>query len=243
MTWDGTVAVYGGLIVGASLLGSAVPLVISRERVPLQTFLGLSAGILLGAVFFHILPDAFGDLGGPVGPSVVVGFLVLYLLERFLLVHVCDAGDCEVHTLGTTAVFGLSIHALTEGVALGAAAQSATLSLAVFVAIVAHKAPASFALVAILLAEGATRMKALIWAVVFAGLVPVGAFVYGVVAGGLPPAAQGAALGFSAGTFLHIALSDLLPELHKQSQQTAGIRPFLHLAGGLAIMYALRSLL
>ena len=44
---------------------------------------------MLGAAFFHMLPEAV-DLGGSaVVPFVVVGFLFLYLLERFVLVHVC----------------------------------------------------------------------------------------------------------------------------------------------------------
>ncbi len=44
---------------------------------------------MLGAAFFHMLPEAVERGGSAVVPFVVFGFLVLYLLERFVLVHVC----------------------------------------------------------------------------------------------------------------------------------------------------------
>ena len=139
---------------------------------------------MLGAAFFHMLPEAV-HLGGPdVIPWAVAGFLFLFLLERFVLVHVCaepgpserllghpappphglrehaghdhahEATGCDVHTLGLAAFVGLSLHTLVDGFALGAAQSDPALGLLVFVAILAHKIPSSVSLTAILRAEG-----------------------------------------------------------------------------------------
>ena len=44
---------------------------------------------MLGASFFHMLPEAV-ELGGVATvPAVLLGFLTLYLLERFVLIHIC----------------------------------------------------------------------------------------------------------------------------------------------------------
>ena len=238
MSYVGALSLYGGLILAASLAGGAVPLLVPPRETRTRLLLGVSAGILLGAVFFHMLPSAFGEFGGEVGAAAAAGFLALYLLERYFLVHVCEAGDCEVHRLGATAIIGLTFHALTEGIALGAALESEGLGFPVFLAVLAHKAPASFSLVAILLAEGMARGRVVLWAIAFAAAVPVGALLYkGVLlVGGLGPSVQGSALGFSAGTFLHIALSDLLPELHRRGVGRPGVA---HVVAGVALMYGL----
>ena len=47
--------------------------------------------------------------------------------------------------------------------------------------------------------------------------VPVGALISLLWLGSNNPQLAGIALAFSAGTFLHISLSDLLPEVHRHS--------------------------
>ena len=55
---------------------------------------------MLGAAFFHMLPEAVEAGGAAAVPFVVVGFLFLYLLERFVLVHVCAEPGPERAPLG-----------------------------------------------------------------------------------------------------------------------------------------------
>jgi zinc and cadmium transporter len=261
MTQLQSLALYTGAILAGALAGGALPLVgrVSRSDV----LLSFSAGVMLGAAFFHMLPEAVEGAGARAAPFVLVGFLVLFLLERFVLVHACaepgpaphvdtpdhpapphvhgDGTGCEVHTMGLAAFLGLSLHTVVDGFALGAASGKQSLGLLVFLAILAHKIPNAFSLSAILRHEGYSRRKALAMNAVFALMVPLGAGLYLVVRDLVHVEAfTSYALAASAGTFLHLAFSDILPELHRRKVARF---PFgLALVAGLAAMWALHFL-
>jgi zinc and cadmium transporter len=232
VSYLGNLAVYSALLLVSSLAGGALPLLVQWGRERLQWGLSLAAGAMLGAAFVHMLPEAIETTGLWAGGLVLAGFLALYLLERFLTVHACEVGDCEVHVVGLKAFVGLSIHALTEGLALGASIGDPRLGLLVFLAVLLHKAPSSFALTLILLHEGYSRARILWMNIGFILFLPVGALVYYVAGDALDERLlRGAALAFTAGTFLHIALTDLLPEVHKQSRMRRTLPAVLVLAG------------
>ena len=257
-----SLALYAGAILLGALLGGALPLFGKARRN--DVLLSFSAGVMLGAAFFHMLPEAAEQAGLAAIPFVLVGFLFLYLLERFVLVHVCAepgppsgqpariphgapghnhgaATGCDVHTLGLAAFVGLSLHTMVDGFALGAATTDARLGFLVFVAILAHKIPNSFSLSAILRAEGWSRRQAILMNAAFALMVPVGAGLYlGVRHLVHADAFTPLALAASAGTFLHLALSDILPDLHRRG--VSRLRVSGALVVGLATMWALRLL-
>jgi zinc and cadmium transporter len=248
-----TLSLYTGAILVGALAGGALPLFASVRRSDL--LLSFSAGVMLGAAFFHMLPEAVEGGGAAVVPFVLAGFLVLYLLERFVLVHVCaepgpnarlstagaplphheaeppgehahhdharahahvDGTGCDVHTLGLAAWIGMSAHTVVDGFALGAASVRPELGVLVFLAILAHKVPNSFSLSTILISEGFSRGRAVAMNAAFALMVPVGAGLYLLLRETVhADRFTSLALAASAGTFLHLALSDILPDLHR----------------------------
>jgi zinc and cadmium transporter len=254
----GTLAAYSAAILLGALAGGSLPLIGAARRS--DALLSFSAGVMLGAAFLHILPEAVEGAGYRAIPWALVGFLGLFLLERFVLVHVCGepgpvpgaaghgrsgrdddhgATGCEVHTLGIAAFVGLSAHTLVDGFALGAASQDVGLGFLVFIAILAHKIPSSFSLSAILAAEGYRRRRALAMTAAFALMVPAGAAVYFGVRGLVRVESFTAnALAASAGTFLHIAFSDILPDLHRRGGSRLQLS--LALLAGVATMWGLR---
>ncbi|HSM91524.1 MAG TPA: ZIP family metal transporter [Anaeromyxobacteraceae bacterium] len=265
MTELQSLALYSGAILAGAVGGGLLPLLGTQRRS--DVLLSFSAGVMLGAAFFHMLPEAIEEGGSGVTPVVLGGFLLLYLLERFVLIHVCaepavnaqlaqrcveDEGDhhdhghgtgtgCEVHTLGLAAWIGMSLHTMVDGFVLGAANSTPSIGLLVFVAIVAHKIPSAFSLSAILRAEGYGRGRALLMNVLFAAMVPVGAGVYLLLRGLVHAQTFTAyALAASAGTFLHLALSDILPDLHRR--QGSKLRLSGALLVGLAAMWSLTLL-
>jgi zinc and cadmium transporter len=256
----GTLAAYAFAILVGALVGGALPLLGRMRRS--DALLSFSAGVMLGAAFLHMLPEAIEGAGLHALPFVLVGFLFLFLLERFVLVHVCAepgpsaaalahphgtpehvhsaATGCDVHTLGLAAFVGLSLHTIVDGFALGAASSEGALGFFVFLAILAHKIPSSFSLSAILRAEGYSRRRALAMNAIFALMVPIGAAVYVAVRGLIEaPAFTSYALAASAGTFLHLALSDILPDLHRRGGSKLKLSASLLV--GIAAMWALRA--
>jgi len=237
MTAGGTLAFYTGAILAGALAGGALPLFGRLRRSDL--LLSFSAGIMLGAAFLHMLPEAVESAGAAAIPFVLVGFILMYVLERLVLVHLCaepgpnatlsgeaapvvhghghDHIGCEVHTLGLAAWVGMSLHTIVDGFALGAASVTPELGLLVFLAILAHKVPNAFSLSAILVAEGHSRRRALLLNGAFALMLPLGVGLF-VLARELVQVRTftGLALAASAGTFLHLSVSDILPDLHRR---------------------------
>jgi zinc and cadmium transporter len=146
-----------------------------------------------------------------------------------------------VHTLGLAAWLGMSAHTIVDGFALGAASVTPELGLLVFLAILAHKIPNSFSLSAILLSEGYSRAKAVTMNAAFALMVPVGAGIYVLLRQAIHVERfTSIALAASAGTFLHLSLSDILPDLHRRGESKWRLSAAL--VAGVALMAALTLL-
>ncbi|AKU89980.1 ZIP family metal transporter [Vulgatibacter incomptus] len=234
------------IAVGA-MLTAAVPVAFPRLQSRMHLFLSFSAGVMLGAAFFHMLPEAVESGGLESLYWSLGGFVFLFLLERYVLVHWCKEDDeCEVHspqhehshgkTVGTAAFVGMSLHTLTDGFALGTAIE-AGIGASVFLAILFHKLPSSFSLAAILMSERKTAGRTVAYTTVFAAMLPLGALLYLALAGVVPHEVFGArALGFSAGTFLHLAVADLIPDLHRRRQDRLALS--IALIVGIVLMWA-----
>ncbi len=209
---------YSAALVAAALASAGIPLWLKR-RVRIEVLLALSAGVMLGAAFFHMLPEAVHRGGEGVLTFAIAGLLALFFLERFALVHICEEPEegCDVHAVvGLAAFLGLSTHTLIDGLALGAA-MDLGMGPFVFVAILAHKIPNTLALSSVLVAAGHGRTRVLAMSTALALMIPAGAIVY-LTAGRWMGARDltPAAIAFSAGTFLHLALSDILPDVHRR---------------------------
>jgi zinc and cadmium transporter len=232
-----SLGIYSAFMAVAVFLGGIVPLFRHWHRQRLPLILSFSAGLLLGSAFFHLIPEGFASTGVSLGAWVLAGFLFLYFVEHFITVHICEGIDCEVHKLGISTFIGIALHSLIDGIALGSGLLVPGLGFVVFTAIVGHKAPEVFSLTTVLLHGPMSKAKiALINLCVWA-MIPTGALMaYGFLRSH-DPSWIGKALGFSAGTFLHIALSDLLPEVHKHGVSKA--LTSLLLLAGLLLMWLL----
>ena len=245
--------IYSAMIIAATLIGSSIPLIRNWTDAQFRLLLGFAAGVLLGAAFLHMAPEAFELIGNRTGVFILAGFLVLYIVEKYIAVHICEARGCDVHefgVLGWAAFIGLSVHALMDGVALGAAVLLSTEGAAdvtgshrafgtiVFFAIFAHKGPSALALASILKEEKRPPRRIILLNILFALMTPIGAGITLLSLRLLNTTAIGIATAVSVGTFLHIAISDLLPEVHKHlGNRNRNLVSFL---GGLTMMAIVR---
>ena len=71
----------------ASVLGGIVPLATVLNHTRLQVYLSFSAGTMLGAAFFHMLPEAVRVGSAATIPWAAAGLLALFFLERFFSFH------------------------------------------------------------------------------------------------------------------------------------------------------------
>lgn len=233
------IALYSGMIGVSVMIGGLIPLFFSWSRRQLHILLAFSAGMMLAVTLIHLLPTAFEILGGAESGAalyVLAGFLFLYLLDKFVTMHICEAFECDVHSIGPSAFVGMTAHAITDGVALGSGllidqvAQHAHggmgrlgglsgLGLVLFLTIFFHKLPESFSLTTILMHESRmNRGKIFFFNLLMIVTIPLGASLSLFFVGDGATAFPGIALAFSAGVFLHMSLSDLLPHVHEHAE-------------------------
>jgi zinc and cadmium transporter len=277
--------VDSALIVVVSLLGGILPLATVLSHTRLQAYLSFSAGSMLGAAFFHMLPEAI-RMGTPGTIRwAALGLLALFLLERFASFHqhepqesvqtghsnqtsppligssspcgeANDVRDPHHHdphhetrksplSWGTAAI-GLAVHSVVGGVALASAIAAdfaergsvGATGWGVFLATIVHKPADALTIVSLMLRGGVSKRLAHLVNLAFALMIPLGVVLFALQIGQLSPAAAArctaVALSFSAGTFLCIALSDLLPELQFHSHDRIPLT--LALAAGFALM-------
>jgi len=210
---------YAFCIFITAFVGGLFPLLIpTRNDNHLKLFVSLGAGLLLGMSFLHMLPEASHLLPDSFGLWFLIGFVLLLILERFIMIHACEEHGCHYHTVGMAAFLGLAIHGVIEGLALGSSLVLPPLAFLVLVAILAHKAPSGFALTSILRLAGKSKRQILLFSLGVALSGPLGLLLaYLFLQSQEYQPAAGCLLALSAGTFVYIGACDLLPELHRAS--------------------------
>jgi zinc and cadmium transporter len=86
---------YCILIALASLSGGWIPMVVRITHTRMQVAISLVAGVMLGVGLLHMIPHSFYELGKMDITMwwVIIGFLVMFFLQRFFHFHHHDAPD------------------------------------------------------------------------------------------------------------------------------------------------------
>ena len=202
-----------------TMIGGWIPTIKLWTQETFRLVISFCAGILLGAVFFHVLPEISTVLGRQLGYSVMFGFLLIFVLEKFIMVHPCEEGECDYHKIGIAAYIGIGFHSILDGIAIGAGTMM-NLSFIIILAVTIHKFPAALALSSLLVkGKEYTKKKILLSMFIFALATPVGALVAVFIFQGVDDYVVATALGISAGTFLFISIGDLLPTVYEEHEK------------------------
>jgi zinc and cadmium transporter len=230
----------GGLLVAGLLLffNKAV-----RARV-VPWLVSFAVGTLLGAATLSLMPEALEHLAPERAFLVMLGgILTFFILEKLVLLRHChDDSACEVHQSTVTLVIvGDAVHTFVDGVAIAASTLvSIPTGIMTALAAIAHEIPQEAGDFGILLAAGYSRRKALMLNAISAlgGLLGAGLML---AFGASVPMAQPYVLAFAAGNFLYVAMSDLIPHLHRGESDPSSVRQVLLIAAGLATIVLLHE--
>jgi len=180
--------------------------------------LAYAAGVLVAAAVMDILPAGFALDGAALSYGLLTALGALFILETFAAASSCSEfmEDCHVHHMGAFAMAAMTLHSLLDGfnIAVGFA-PGAVAGLNVALGVILHKFADGITLVSLLLHAGRSRRQALFYSLLLAAATPAGAFIAAPVIKSLPPGTEAFALGLSGGSFLYIAMADILPRLHK----------------------------
>lgn len=230
-----------------SLISFIGVLAIAVRRDLLQKILlllvSLSAGALLGGVFFHLIPEAAEEIGFNLnlGIYILSGILVFFVLEKLICWRHCHIATSEEHPhpFAFMNLIGDALHNLIDGMIIaGTYLVSIPLGISTTIAVIFHEIPQEIGDFGVLVHGGFGRFKALLMNFFSALTAVLGALIIlflnievGVIAKILVP--------FTAGGFLYIATSDLIPELRKDIRPVNSILQLLFILIGLGIMYLL----
>lgn len=212
--------------IGASFTVSLISLVgiftllvkeelLNRALIPL---IGFSAGGLIGGAFLHLLPEAVELSNSPATYGyLIAGFILFFMLERYLLWHHCHEGKCEVHPFGYLNLIGDGIHNFIDGLAIGASfVVDIRFGIVTTIVVILHEIPQEIGDFGVLVYGGFDKYKALLCNFLSALFAIVGS-VIGFYFTSLLGKFSAMILPFTAGGFIYIASCDLIPEIHKQS--------------------------
>jgi zinc and cadmium transporter len=130
-------------------------------------------------------------------------------------------------------LIGDAFHNFIDGAIIcSAVLTSVPLGINTAIAVAAHEIPQEVGDTAILLASGYSRGRALILNVVSAAS-GLGGAVAAYVAVGFVPEVRPYVLAFSSGTLLYIAMSDLIPDLHRGQIDSNSARQVALIAAGI----------
>jgi len=223
-----------------TIAGGSLPLVRKQlgER-GISLLVAFSAGVLLSAGINDMFPESFKLASGTATIGVSAGFLLLYLIEKVTMVHACREQGCKVHPFGFFALVGIGFHTMLDGFSIAVSGEArATLGLVVAFAVLAHSFPSGVSVASVMLSCGYRRSKAW-WVLILLALQAVLGAVIGLFFAGASDQALGIAIGLSAGTFLYISTSDLLPIAHETNWRDYNVPAAFTLGFGLMLVTAL----
>lgn len=233
-----------------SLIGGLVLLFKQQLALKISHLLAsFAAGTLLGVAFFDLIPEAAHEAeesGFDIFPWILVGLLVFFLLERFLHwfhhhhEHKHEKGD-DKPTIPLIMI-GDSMHNFIDGVVIAATFMvNIPLGIVTTLAVAAHEIPQEIGDFGIMLHRGVRRKKILFYNMLSAAAAFAGAiltFFLGERIEMLIPLF----LALTAGFFIYIAASDLIPEIHEENRKGFAVIETVLLLLGVVLIWTLISI-
>ena len=201
-----------------------------------------AAGVLLATAFVGLIPEAIEGVGDYSGPltAVLFGILGFFMLERYLRwFHHHHEHESGKKSSSYLIIIGDTLHNALDGVAIGAAFLiDPSVGIVTAIAVALHEIPQEIGDFGILLKNGMRRKNVLIVNVISALATTVSAVIVFAI-GNSESTTIPYLLAITAGFFIYIATSDIIPEIHETlSGRKRDIRPWLLLFGALLVMIA-----
>lgn len=209
-----------------------------------------SAGTILGAAYFDLLPEAIELVEeSNLFIYVTVGFVLFFFIERFIYWyhghgHESDLSadvtkDDSTNILAYLNLVGDGIHNFIDGMIIAASFLVGTsVGLAATIAVIFHELPQEIGDYGILVYAGFKRNMALLLNFAVALIVILGGLFAILFIDTVEPV-SGLLIAFSAGGFIYLAASELIPELNKEKNFQKSVFQFVIFILGMILVWSL----
>ena len=220
-------------------------LVLKKDLLNKSVFVlvSLAVGALLGDVFIHIIPEAYESAVHPafISLTIIGGILLFFILEKLMHWHHHDGEENLLH-VGRMVLVSDGVHNFIDGLMVAASyLVSIEVGVATTIAVILHEIPQEIGNFGVLIHAGYTKAKAL-WFNFLSALTSVLGAIVALALGSMTETFALWLLPITAGSFIYIALSDLIPELHKRIGLGQGTLQVIAIVVGVGAMAALLTL-
>ena len=204
----------------------------------LIVLVSLSAGVLMGGAFLHLLPESIEEANGTnIFIITLIGFILFFVIEKILHWRHCHNDKCNVHTFHYMNLIGDSIHNFIDGLIISASfVASIPLGFTTTIAIIAHEIPQEIGDFGVLIYGGFEKKKAIILNFIVATTIIFGGIIGYLISNVLYESVY-MLLSFAAGGFIYIAATDLIPEIKKEINIKKSVTTMLIFILGILIMW------
>ncbi len=226
------------IVIGSSisLLGGSLIFTTKKRRArAILLAMPFGAGALLAAAFLDLLPEAF-ELGDPRELLLwtLGGFLFFFVLERSAswFHHHHDHDDEGKNAQQRRLiVLGDLMHNAIDGMAIGAAfLVNPVTGFITTLAVSAHEIPKELGTFALLLSRG-WKDKTVLLANLATAIATIIAAVTVFMLGSDEQLPVGPMLALTAGFFIYVAASDIIPDIHEQPRRVGTVQAATLIAG------------
>lgn len=218
----------------------------------LNFLIAFSAGTILGAALFDLMPEAVELVDEHlVFPIIAFGFVFFLFMERGLYwyhghghTHEFPAHDHEDNHEATRSfaylnLFGDFVHNFIDGMIIAASfINGVGVGIAATIAVAFHELPQEMGDYGILVYAGFDRKKALLYNFAAALSIVVGG-VFGSFFISMVEELSGWMVAFSAGAFLFLSASELIPEIHDDKNWKKSLIQIIFLLIGMFVIFSL----
>ena len=216
-------------------------------------FVSFAVGTLLGAAFLEIIPHAYElsrDLH-QISLIVLIGILIFFILEKLLVWRHCHGSHCENHSpvvnhdvkKGSILIIGDCFHNFIDGILIASAfIVDINLGLITALAIIVHEIPQEISNFSILINSGYSLSRTLLMNIVTGCAMILGAILAYFILNDLELLIP-IILSFAASSMIYVAISDLIPSLHKKVEIKQTFQQTFSIFLGVLIIYFLHSLI
>lgn len=202
-----------------------------------------SAGALLSGAMLHLIPEALEKSNHQmVFLNVLFGFLIFFILEKYLYWRHCHNGICDVHTFTYLNLIGDSIHNFIDGMVIAVSFSfSLKVGIITTLAVIFHEIPQELGDFGVLVYGGLGKKKALLFNFIATLTAFLGAILGYVVSEKVINFAF-VLLSLTSGGFIYIASTDLVPELHKETSLKKSSLSIIIFSLGILFMWFARKI-
>lgn len=216
------------IIVSIISFSGAITLFVKRESLQnvLILFVSFSAGALLGDVFIHLLPEVFEkfkEFNLDISIYILLGIVVFFIFEKIILWRHChhigevghEACEQNIKVYAINNLLGDAAHNFVDGVIIaGSYLAGPSIGITTTLAVILHEIPQELGDFGVLVHGGFTPAKALFFNFLTAIVALFGAIATLIIGSQFKDFSY-ILLAFTAGSFIYIAASDLIPQIHQ----------------------------